>query len=65
MGRLRHCKMETRNQKILAGRACNLGKTRAPNPSRNPSFLDVVRDRGVGGSYSIVESWVVLKMVLQ
>jgi len=65
VGRLRHCKLETRNQKILAGKACNLGKIRAPNPSRNPSFLDVVRDRGVGGSYSIVESWVVLKMVLQ
>ena len=65
MGRLRYCKMETRNQKILAGRAYNLGKNRAPNPSKNPSFLDVVRDRGVGGSYFIVESWLVLKMVLQ
>ena len=44
VGRLRHYKMETPNpQKILPGRACNLYKIRAPNPSRNHSFLDVVK----------------------
>ena len=44
VGRLRHYKIETPNpQKILPGRACNLYKIRAPNPSRNHSFLDVVK----------------------
>ena len=44
MGRLRHYKMETPNpQKILPGRAFNFYKIRAPNPSRNHSFLDVVK----------------------